>query len=65
MAAGPIQNIKTFTMEKPSPLSFIFDGDEMIVQCTASRDDEAEALETLKVAKENYWYDLTYPLRCW
>ncbi|KAL2150016.1 hypothetical protein VTH82DRAFT_7692 [Thermothelomyces myriococcoides] len=37
-----------------SPLAFIFKGNELIVQCTASNDDEAAALKILSVALENF-----------
>lgn len=41
-------------MEDASPLAFVFNGNEMIVQCTANHDDEAGAIEILSVALENF-----------
>ncbi|KAK3298192.1 high mobility group box-domain-containing protein [Chaetomium fimeti] len=41
-------------MEDASPLAFVFNGNEMIVQCTANNDDEAGAINILSVALENF-----------
>lgn len=47
-------------LEDTSPLSFIFVGNEMIVQCTAYRDDEPGAAKLLNLAMVNYQYDLIF-----
>lgn len=54
MADTPIK--KFVTKEEASPLSFVFHGNEMIIQCTASSDDQEGAMELLAAAHENYRY---------
>ncbi len=52
--ASFVQATKPGVMETPSPLAFIFSGNEMIVQCTANTDNEAAAVKLLQPAMENF-----------
>jgi hypothetical protein len=63
MAAASIQNPKGNTAEEVTPLSFLFNANEMIVQCTSSCDDEDAAKELLKPVANKYRYGSNC-LRC-
>lgn len=52
--ASRIPNPNSSEMPKPSPLAFIFHGNEMIVQCTANKDDQVVAVKLLEPVVRNY-----------
>ncbi len=52
--ASSAQVTKSGVMATPSPLAFIFSGNEMIVQVTANTDDEAAAVKLLQPAMHSY-----------
>lgn len=52
--ASRITGTKLTAIEDASPLAFVFNGNEMIVQCTANTDDEAGAISILSIALENF-----------
>lgn len=54
MASISVQDLKAGKAEGPSPLSFIFNGGEMIIQCIAYEDDEPGALKFLDTALHTY-----------
>jgi hypothetical protein len=41
-------------MENDSSLAFIFNGNEMIAQCTANHDGQAAAVNIMSIALQNY-----------
>ncbi|KAH6628680.1 high mobility group box-domain-containing protein [Chaetomium tenue] len=52
--ASRITGTNLTAIEDASPLAFVFNGNEMIVQCTANIDDEAGAINILSIALENF-----------
>jgi hypothetical protein len=52
--ASSIQHTQPEVAMNASPLAFIFNGNEIIVQCTANNDDQAAAVNTMGIALRNY-----------
>jgi hypothetical protein len=52
--ASQVNNTQPEVAMNASPLAFVFNGNEMIVQCTANTDDQAAAVNTLGTALRNY-----------
>ncbi|KAK4102748.1 hypothetical protein N658DRAFT_322164 [Parathielavia hyrcaniae] len=52
--ASSAQNTTSNTMDNAAPLAFVFNGNELIVQCTANNDDKEAAVNTMNIALMNY-----------